>query len=87
MKDTKTVYIALGSNKKKIEKSETEASIIQRRGIWTVKKIEKGEKFTRSNIDVLRPNLGIPASQFRKILKRKSKKNYSAFSPLKWQDF
>ena len=53
----------------------------------TVKKIEKGEKFTRSNIDVLRPNLGIPASQFRKLLKRKSKKNYSAFSPLKWEDF
>ena len=52
-----------------------------------VKRIKKGEKFTRSNIDVLRPNLGIPASQFRKILKRKSKKNYSAFSPLKWQDF
>ena len=87
VKSIREMEIALGSNKKKIEESETETSIIQRRGIWTVKKIEKGEKFTRSNIDVLRPNLGIPASQFRKILKRKSKKNYSAFSPLKWQDF
>ena len=87
VKSIREMEIVLGSNKKKIEKSETETNIIQRRGIWTVKKIEKGEKFTRSNIDVLRPNLGIPASQFRKILKRKSKKNYSAFSPLKWQDF
>ena len=87
VKSIREMEIVLGSNKKKIEKSETETNIIQRRGIWTVKKIEKGEKFTRSNIDVLRPNLGIPASQFRKILKRKSKKNYSAFSPLKWKDF
>ena len=87
VKRIREMEIALGSHKKKIEKSETQTSVIQRRGIWTVKKIEKGEKFTRSNIDVLRPNLGIPASQFRKILKRKSKKNYSAFSPLKWQDF
>ena len=79
--------IVLGSHKKKIEKSETQTSVIQRRGIWTINKIKKGEKFTRFNIDELRPNLGIPASQFRKILKRKSKRNYSAFSPLKWQDF
>ena len=87
VKSIREMEIALGSHKKKIEKSETHTSIIQKRGIWTVKKIEKGEKFTRSNIDVLRPNLGIPASQFRKLLKRKSKKNYSAFSPLKWEDF
>ena len=67
--------------------NEVETVIVQRRAIRASTSIIKGEKFTRSNIDVLRPNLGIPASQFRKILKRKSKKNYSAFSPLKWQDF
>ena len=87
VKRIREMEIVLGSHKKKIEKSETQTSVIQRRGIWTINKIKKGEKFTRFNIDVLRPNLGIPASQFRKILKRKSKKNYSAFSPLKWKDF
>ena len=87
VKRIREMEIVLGSHKKKIEKSETQTSVIQRRGIWTINEIKKGEKFTRFNIDVLRPNLGIPASQFRKILKRKSKRNYSAFSPLKWQDF
>tara|TARA_B100000470_G_scaffold221188_1_gene211002 strand:- start:644 stop:1696 length:1053 start_codon:yes stop_codon:yes gene_type:complete len=87
VKRIREMEIVLGSHKKKIEKSETQTSVIQKRGIWTINEIKKGEKFTRLNIDVLRPNLGIPASQFRKILKRKSKRNYSAFSPLKWQDF
>jgi len=77
---------ALGNHEKKIEKSETNTKIIQRRGIWTIKKIKKDEKFSRDNIDVLRPNLGISASEFRKILKKKSKKNYPSFSPLKWND-
>ena len=78
---------ALGNYKKNIEKSENQTKIIQRRGIWTSKKITKGEKFSISNISVLRPCIGIPANEFTKLLGKRSKKNYSEYSALKRNDF
>lgn len=82
VKKIREMEIVLGNHVKKVEKSEIDTRIIQRRGIWTIKKIKKGEKFSKDNIDVLRPNLGISASEFKKMLKRKAKRNYSIFSPL-----
>lgn len=78
---------ALGNYKKNIEKSENQTKIIQRRGIWTSRKITKGEKFSISNISVLRPCIGIPANEFTKLLGKRAKKNYSEYSALKWNDF
>ena len=34
-----------------------------------MKKIEKGENFNRSNIDVMRQNLGIQATHLMKIIR------------------
>ena len=86
VKKIREMETALGHSKKQIEKSEKETKVIQRRGIWTTKKIKKGEKFTKFNIDVLRPSLGLPASDFTKVLRKKAKKNYQAFSALKKND-
>ena len=60
--------LALGHSKKIITKSENKTKIIQRRGIWTTTEIKKGEKFTKDNLDVLRPCVGLPASDFSKLL-------------------
>ena len=68
----------LGDVVKKIERSEKETRIVQRRGIWTNKKIKKGEIFTKSNLIVLRPNHGIAASEITKILGKKSKKDFDS---------
>ena len=78
--------IALGHEEKIIEDSEKNTKIIQRRGIWTIKNIKKGEKFSKINIDVLRPCNGIPASDFIKLLNKKAKRNYQAFTALKNKD-
>ena len=75
--------LALGYSKKIITKSENKTKIIQRRGIWTTKEIKKGEKFTKDNLDVLRPCAGLPASDFSKLLLKKARKNYLAFTALK----
>jgi len=77
---------ALGKNKKNIEKSENQTKIIQRRGIWTSKKITKGEKFSNSNVCVLRPCIGISASKFKSILGKRAKRSFSKNSAIKAND-
>jgi N-acetylneuraminate synthase len=83
VKKIRELESALGNSKKMITKSETQTKIIQKRGIWTTKEITKGENFTKSNIDTLRPCVGLSASNFSKILQKKATKNYSAFTALK----
>jgi sialic acid synthase SpsE len=77
---------AIGDGIKKIEKSEKETQIIQRRGVWTIKKISKGEKFTKSNIDVLRPVMGISASKYKLIIGKKAKRNFQEYESIKEHD-
>jgi len=73
---------AMGDGIKKSAKSERETIIIQRRGVWTTKKILKGEKFTEENIKALRPVVGISASKYDVLIGKSSKKNYKAFEPI-----
>ena len=74
---------ALGSGIKIPQPEEKKTRIIQRRGIWSIIQIKKGEKFTRENIMALRPVIGISASHYEKLLGKKAWKNFHAGSPLK----
>ena len=74
---------ALGNGIKTSQPEENETRIIQRRGIWIIKQIRKGEKFTPENIMALRPAIGISASNYTKLLGKKSWKDFSEGSPLK----
>lgn len=85
--DIRKLEKAKGDGIKKIEKSEKETVIIQRRGIWTIKPIQKGEKFSKTNIMALRPFNGISASKFKIILGKKSNKSIRAFQSIKKSDF
>ncbi len=86
VKKIREMELVLGHRKKIIEKSEKDTKIIQRRGIWTVNNIKKGEKFSKTNIEVLRPCIGLPASDFGRLLNKKAKKEYQAFTALKNKD-
>ena len=77
---------AMGDGLKTVKSSEEETRIIQRRGIWTITSIEKGEPFTLQNINALRPVLGIPASEYKKIIGKKAKKTYRPYTPLTLKD-
>lgn len=85
--DIRSIEQALGDGIKKIESSEKETRIIQRRSVFTIKKIKKGEKFTRKNIRTLRPFIGLPASDFSKIINKKAKKNLNEFHAITNKDF
>ena len=73
---------AMGHGIKKPFPSENETRIIQRRGIWTVKDISKGEIFNEENIKPLRPVLGISAAKYKFLLGKKSKKKFKAYEKI-----
>lgn len=81
------VELALGSYHKKVVSSEKETRIIQRRSIFTTRHIKKGEKFTKNNIDCLRPCIGLPASDFIKILTKRAKKDLEPYTSILKSDF
>jgi N-acetylneuraminate synthase len=80
--DIRTLESALGNGVKKVESCENQTRKLQRRGIWTTKIIQKGERFSNENIQTLRPVMGIEASMFGLVLGKKCKKKLPANSPV-----
>ena len=64
------------------KKSENKSKIF-RRSIFTTKDIQKGEKFTKDNIRVVRPSYGLPPKYYNKILDKKSPLDIKKQEPLK----
>ena len=62
------------------------ASIIFKRSIYISKNIKKNELFTKKNIKVVRPNLGLHPKYFNQVLGKKAKKNLFRANPLKIED-
>jgi len=76
----------LGKPNKKIEKIEEDTRIIQRRSIFAIKDIQKGEKITLYNVKCLRPFVGIPASELTDVLKKRAKRFIKSYSVIKNND-
>ncbi len=68
---------ALGSGIKKASPSEIKNISIARNSIVAAKNINKGEKFTRSNLAIKRPGNGISPMTLPKIIGKIAKKNFS----------
>ena len=68
--------LALGNEGKKVTKSERENRSVIRRSIVANKEIKKGQKFTNFNITSKRPATGISPMLIKKVLGKKSKKNF-----------
>ena len=79
--DIITAKKLLGSKSFKRDKSEN-ASKIFRRSIIIVGDIKKGERFSKKNIKVLRPNIGIQPKYLNNILGKKSQFNFKKGNPL-----
>jgi len=82
VQNIKLLEKAMGDGRKKVELSEKDTRIVQRRGIWAITNIAKGEKFTEKNIKALRPVHRLPASKLKYILGKKAKRNFKAFEPI-----
>jgi len=70
---------AIGNGEKKITNEEKELIYFIRKSIYAKEKIKKNEVFSSKNLITLRPEKGISAKFFFKLLRKKSKKNYEKF--------
>ena len=75
------VSLCFGSKKVRINNGEKFANK-RKRSIFAIKDIKKNEKFSKNNIDCLRPGNGIPTKYFYKLLHKRSKKNIKAGTPI-----
>lgn len=73
----------MGDGKKKVEDSEKETVIIQRRGIYAKENIKAGEIILRDKIEFLRPALFLRPSQADSILGKLAKYDIKAGEPIK----
>jgi pseudaminic acid synthase len=80
--DIDVAFKLLGKNYFFRNKSENKSKIF-RRSIFAIKNINKGEKFTKDNIKVIRPGVGLEPIYYNKILNKKSPFNILKDEPLK----
>ena len=77
---------ALGDGAKKVEPSENQTVIIQRRGIYAVRSINPGDKIARDMVEFLRPAVGLRPPALPGILGKTVNKAIKAGEPLKPDD-
>ena len=80
--DIDVAFKLLGKDYFYRNKSENKSKIF-RRSIFAIKNIKKGEKFTKNNIRVIRPGVGLEPKYYNKILNKKSPFNILKNEPLK----
>ena len=78
---------AMGDGVKKIEASEKETVVIQRRGIYAKEDIKEGEDFSKEKIEFLRPALFLRPPQAKELEGKKATRNISLGEPIKKDDF
>ena len=77
---------ARGDGTKHVMASEKNWRTTQRRGMYAVRTIAKGEKFTRDMIVLLRPAIGLRPPMIRAVLGKKVKRNISAGHAIRAED-
>lgn len=82
VEESKIVKESLGKIRIKPTKNEI-ASMKFKRSIYSIKKIKRGEKFTKKNLKVIRPSNGLHPKYFEFILFKKAKKNIKKNVPIK----
>ena len=76
VRNVKNTSLILGNYIKKVTVSEKLNIIPARKSIYASKNIKKGDKFSEFNLTTKRPQRGIKASSWNKILNKKSNYNF-----------
>jgi len=82
VKDCKNSWNSLGKIKFGPTASE-KVSFKNRRSLFAIKKIKKGEMFNNNNVASVRPANGLKPIYLKKLIGKKSKKNFSKGDPIK----
>ena len=77
----------LGTNKqKKVIKSELKSRKFARRSVVAKRNLKKNSIIREKDLITLRPNVGIPANFWKKVIGRKIKRNLKANNSIRWKD-
>ncbi len=82
VEQVRNTALALGKKNPQVPKSTLKKRRNFARSIWVTKDIAKGERFTKENIAILRPNGGMHPRYFSQILNTKAERDYKAATPL-----
>lgn len=77
---------ALGSSFKQVVEEESETVFVQRRGLCASRDIQENEVLHASDVDVLRPALGIPPKYDEVIVGKKVNRTICKGEPIYWTD-
>lgn len=86
VKSIRELEMSLGSSFKHVVEEESETVYVQRRGLCAKRTIEKGMIISASDIDVLRPALGIPPKYERIIVGKIANNKIKKGEPIFWED-
>ena len=64
---------------------DEESSLRFKRSIYVVKDIQKGEKFDKTNIRIIRPGDGMEPKYYQKIIGKESKNALKRGTPMSWE--
>merc|ERR1711991_834683 len=82
----KSVKSLLGDGVKKIQPNEYLTINSQKKSLYALKNIKKGEKFTLKNICIKGPVAGLMPKYFDIIVGKLSKNSIKEDQPIKWED-
>jgi len=81
--ESKRAWLSLGKISYGVSDAEKPSRML-RRSIYISKDVQKGEVFSKNNIRIIRPGLGLPPKYFDIILGRRAKKKLAKGTPLSW---
>ncbi len=83
VKEIRQVEQALGKPFLDVVSAEKENTQF-RRSLWAIKKIKKGDKFTKENVGSFRPSTGLAPKELKNVLGKKAKEDIAFATPLSW---
>ena len=86
IRDIKTINNLHGSNKKKPTEQEisTDHVLSFRRAVYPIRDLSSGDVITEKDLTILRPNHGIDARDFQKLIGKSINRDVKAFNTLDW---
>ena len=82
VEESEKAYLALGKVQLEIQEAEKK-SLFYKRSVYSKANITAGEIFTKDNLCVIRPALGLSPKYFEKILGKKAKTDIKMGTPIK----
>ena len=86
IRDIKIINNLHGSNKKKPTEQEISTDHVRsfRRAVYPIRDLSSGDVITEKDLAILRPNHGIDARDFQKLIGRSINRDVKAFNTLDW---